>query len=271
MKTQTEILEFLDGLEIPIKPEPKVEVAANIAGFSVTTDSVVATATVSTDGTMSRIVVDWGDGKTDTLRHRPGIEVTPVAGGDEPLPPGTYRFRHAYAEPEDREPFEYFVLVRVDDRSGGVDFRIQRITLTPRYKVTNYPVSVSMASQCDSIFESSNEFDIYQLIDGQPVNYWRWEPSNNIYPVSFRLEGSGVSRELTLADRYVPVQLQLTERDPVYDDRLWASQNLSATYESEHVEYTVVDTASGCSVTVRYDREVKLMVPMPSGGPVVVA
>lgn len=83
-------------------PEPKVEVAANIAGFSVTTDSVVATATVSTDGTMSRIVVDWGDGKTDTLRHRPGIEVTPVAGGDEPLPPGTYRFRHAYAEPEDR-------------------------------------------------------------------------------------------------------------------------------------------------------------------------
>jgi hypothetical protein len=140
MENETGVIELLGNLEIPIESQPKGYAVARIVDFSITTDSVVATATILTDNTMSRIVVDWGDGEVDTLTYKPG-ELAPAAslfGEDDPLPPGTYRFSHAYDEPEDKQPFEYIVLVRVEDKDGSVDFRVARITLTPRYRVTNY-------------------------------------------------------------------------------------------------------------------------------------
>jgi hypothetical protein len=86
--------EFIRGLEVSVKPQRSQDIQASIASFSVTTDSVVATATVVTDGVMSRIVVDWGDGNRDTLNARPGHVVPP--GEIDPLPTGTYRFYHWY-------------------------------------------------------------------------------------------------------------------------------------------------------------------------------
>ena len=163
-------LSELVNVQVSVKPKPKKNIQAHILDFSLTSNSVVATATIRTDGIVRRIVVDWGDGKTDILNARPGIHV-PILPPQEPLPPGTYRFHHAYAEPSDKKPFDFFVLVRVED-ANGPDFRSQKITLTPRYRVTNFRTSVRLEDQCDSIFESSNEFDITQLVERgarQPV------------------------------------------------------------------------------------------------------
>lgn len=255
-------LSELANLRVSVRPKVKTNIQAHILDFSVTTDSVVATATIRTDGTMRQILVDWGDGKTDFLSSRPGVHL-PGSGPREPLPPGTFRFHHAYAEPEDRKPFDFFVLVRVED-ANGPDFRIRKITLTPRYRVTNFRTSVRLEDQCDSIFESSNEFDITQLIDGVPVNQWRWEPSNNLFPSPFfRLEGSLVSRELTLADPFVNVTLELIERDQFFDEHNSVNQSLGASLKSERFELAI---SGGCKVTAQWDRDVKLIVPLPSQG-----
>jgi hypothetical protein len=196
--------------------------------------------------------------------------VAPVFGEDDPLPSGTYEFHHAYEAPEDGAPFEYFVLARVEDRDGGVDFRIARITLTPRYRVTNYRTTVRLSSRCDAFYENENTFDIYQIVDGQTVRQWSWNPSNNFFGESqrFRLEGSGISRELTVEDGYVDVRLELIERDLWFDDHLMITQSLRAMLESERIERTISDQSNDCRVIVRWDREVQLIVPLPSGGPV---
>jgi hypothetical protein len=255
-------LSELANFRVSLQPKVKTNIQAHILDFSVTTDSVVATATIRTDATTRRIVVDWGDGKTDFLNARPGVHL-PGSRPQEPLPPGTFRFHHAYAEPEDKKPFDFFVLVRVED-ANGPDFRIRKITLTPRYRVTNFRTSVRLEDQCDSIFESSNEFDITQLIDGVPVRQWRWEPSNNFFPSpSFRLEGSLVSRELTLADPFVNVTLELIEDDPLFDDHHTVNQSLHASQSSERFD---VAASGKCKVVAQWDRDVQLIVPLPSQG-----
>ena len=228
---------------------------------------MVATATVQTDGTMRRIVVMWGDGTIDTLRHLPGIE---VAIGQEQLPPGTFKLSHAYREPEDKKPFTHVVIIRVEDAAGGVDFCVQQITLTPRYRVIQYRTILNLESQCDSIFENTSEFDIRLTVDQQLVATWHWEPGQSIFPGEFiMLDGSLVSRELTAADPPVQIHFAITERDPVWDDHLSASMTLSAHDVTERVSR--VTEGDGCKVRFSHDREVKLIVPLPPSGQVIVA
>lgn len=263
-KDQPRLRDFRGFTVVPVRPKGRPTTHALIRELSIDTNSVVATVTVRTDTVVKRVSVDWGDGKKDTVSTTPGgVAVFPPT---QPLPPGTYRLHHAYAEPADRKPFDFFVLVRVDDASGP-DFRIQKITLTPRYRVTNFRTSVALDSQCDSIFESSNEFDITQLVGGQPVNQWRWEPSNNIIPDTlFRLEGSLVSRELTVNDAEVDVFIDFIERDPLFDEHLGVNQSLHATQDSERIVRTIEDVdGGGCRVIVQWDRDVRLIVPLPPG------
>jgi hypothetical protein len=261
---------------VAVKPQPIPPRAANIRDCSITTDSVVATAIVKTDATMRRVVVQWGDGTINTLRSRPGLEV--ALGQSPQLPPGTYKLTHAYAGPEDRMPFERIVLIRVEDQAGGVDFCVRTITLTPRYRVTNYRTSLILGSKCDSWFENTSEFDITLYVEDSAVNTWRWEPwehaigSVGADETPFVLEGSLVSRELTVADGLVPVHLDIVERDPLIDEDLPnINQSLSVLGESGTLEGSVEETASGCKVRFRFDREVTLIVPLPSYGQAVVA
>ena len=59
MSNHSEALKLSNQLKV-LKPQPIPPTLANIAECSIATDSVVATATVRTDATMRRIVVDWG-------------------------------------------------------------------------------------------------------------------------------------------------------------------------------------------------------------------
>ena len=51
---------------------PRKNIAHNISSFKITTDSIVAKATVVTDTTTKRINIDWGDGQNDTIYLVPG-------------------------------------------------------------------------------------------------------------------------------------------------------------------------------------------------------
>jgi hypothetical protein len=252
---------------VVLKPQPARPKAALITQCSIATNSVVATATVQTDGTMRRIVVNWGDGTINTLRNRPGLD---VLVGQEQLPAGTYKLSHAYQEPEDKKPFNHVVIIRVEDAAGGVDFCVNQITLTPRYRVTQYRTRLNLESQCDSIFETTSEFDIRLTVDQQLVATWHWEPGQSILPSPvIVLDGSIVSRELTAADPPVYILLSLTETDPIWDDHISAAMTLSANDVSESISR--ITEGDGCKVRYAYDKEVTLLVPLPSYGQVVVA
>jgi len=252
---------------VVLKPQPARPKAALIAQCSIATNSVVATATVQTTGTMRRIVVNWGDGTIDTLRNRPGLD---VVIGQEQLPPGTYKLSHAYQEPQDKKPFDHIVVIRVEDAAGGVDVCVEQITLTPRYRVTQYRTRLYLESQCDSPFEQTSEFDIRLTVDQQHVATWRWETSQNIFPHDvIVLDGSIVSRELTAADPPVRINLSLTETDPAWNDHISASMSLSANDVSESVSRVV--EGDGCEVRYAHDKEVTLIVPLPPYGQMVVA
>lgn len=253
---------------VPLRPVPARQKAANIVQCTVATDSVVATVTVKTGGTMRRIVVQWGDGAVNTLRNRPGVEF--AIGQQHLLPQGTYKLSHAYEAPQDRKPFQQITLVRVEDVSGGVDFCINPITLTPRYSVVHYRTRLNLESQCDSAFESRSEFDIRLFVDQELVNTWRWEPGQSIVPeIPFVLEGSIFRRELTVADGVLSAHLELTETDPLFDDHLSAWMILSAMDVSGSISQVI--EGDGCKVRYSYDKEVTLIRPLPSYGQTVVA
>lgn len=250
---------------------------ANALQLSITTDSVVATATVTPSGAMKNLFIAWGDGATSSLSSRPGIPTPPVFGEqDNPLPAGTYRLSHAYAEPEDRRTFEYYILVRARDWDGGEELNFVKVALTPRYRVINYRTRVWLTGPCDSAFESTSEFDISQVVDGHERHRWHWEPSNNFFSESqaFVLEDSQLSRELTMDDPGVDVHFVFTETDPIQDDVLTFYAPLSAFQQTETVRTQVGDTGGiifgSCGFIATYDREVSLIVPLPSSGQEVV-
>jgi hypothetical protein len=256
-----------------VKPQAIPPKAANIAECTVTTDSVVATATVRVPGTMRRIVAQWGDGSVDTLHSTPGVPV--VVGSQPQLPPGTYQLAHAYQAPEDRNAFSHIVLIQVTDVSGGVDYCISPITLTPRYRVTNYRTRLSPGNGCDSAPESRSEFEATMHVDADITAFWQWvalEPgiTGLVGDDWYVLEGSVISRELTIADGPVSVFLNVVEKDPVFDDVLPSiGQDLRASYESGPVQGSVSGggvIGSPCTVHYRYDRQVTLLVPLPPAG-----
>jgi hypothetical protein len=257
----------LKDLVVTLKPQRVPPRAPNIAECSIVTNSVVATATIRLDGTMRRIIANWGDGTVNTLRYRPGLDA--MVGQDNQLPPGTYKLSHAYAAPEDRKPFDHVVLIRVEDASGGVDFCLQQITLTPRYRVIQYRTRLNLESRCDSSFESQSEFDITLYVDQDAIATWRWEPGESVIPsAEFVLEGSLVSRELTVADGTISLHFDIIERDPFFDDHVDIWTTLSANDVSERVSRET--EGDGCTIRYSYDREVTLLVPLPSYGQTIV-
>lgn len=279
------------ALLTPIEPSEGERPAARIVDFSITTDSVVATATVITDEATRRVEIDWGDGEEDVVNHRPGTLVRDPSGMiDDPLPEGTYELYHAYDAPEDGLPFERTVLLRVDDVDGGVDFEIQQVRLTPRYRVTHYPMTVRLAGPCDFGGQTS-EIDIEQVVGGNLVNEWHWEPSNNFFGESqrFRLEGSGVRREFEVPRNVGDVSsesvyFEFAETDPglalnpddkgTFSARLHLDPEGYTGYYSEGVEGRAhLSDAWGhsCDVICSYDKEMELMVPLPTSDPVVFA
>jgi hypothetical protein len=260
------------GDEISLEPVTRHPLAGELQ-FSITTDSVVATATVTPSEPMRKIFIAWGDGETSTLNWRPGIPTSPatvVGDGNGDLPAGTYRLIHRYPEPEDRMPVEYFAILRVNDQDGGEEVDIARVVITPRYRVTNYQTRVRLTNPCD-LGGGECEFYIDQYFDDVWINHWHWEPSNNFFGDSqyFVLENSQVSRELTVTDTPVYVVFNLTEVDPGPDTHGRFITSLSAIGDSQRVSAEVGGQSAlfgTFDIIATYDREISLIAPMPDSG-----
>ncbi len=265
-----------------LKPKEKRRKIAKIVDFFITTDSVVAKATFVTDIPPLYVELDWGDGKKDIVDYRLSHNFQHPSWGDS-LPPGTYEFYHRYdvsyiVNPNDiesvmPEPQEHVVYLKVTDSDGGIDFRTERINIVPKYRVQFYRLYIGLKSGCDPFYESGNEFSIAQTIDGELMNEWNWNPSNNFFfdRPTFALEGSQITREFEIIDPYafsnINMRFQFTEDDTFFDDYadIYYSILLINKTDEEYFRGRKEGTAVGdCEIMFAVDYEVNLLVPLPS-------
>ncbi len=267
-----------------LKPNAHNCAIERIVNFFISTDSVVAKATIVIDDETRRIELDWGDGTVDVINHRPGFPVLaqPVMGSS-PLPSGTYEIFHRYdvlytsspgTDTGDRPtPQEHVAALRVDDADGSVDFDTERFIITPKYRVTHYPMFVWIDDTCDAFWDPAHDFSIIQTIEGDVIHSWSWTPSNSFFGKSqgILLEGSQFSREYDIPPYFVYDQIQtrfdFTEDDLHWDDkvRVGVTMRLYHSNDEEIFSDRIEGEASGdgCTIHYAYTKEVQLLVPLP--------
>jgi hypothetical protein len=257
-----------------------------LESLSVTTDSVVATATIRYTGDPSTATVQWGDGTSST--RCPAGEPGPVHSGcfAKPWtagdPPGTIVLQHVYAAPANGAGFTVAVTAQLAGESTTV-----AVGVTPRYRVTQGTVSFSPLNHCDSIAEANTEWHISRGVTdrgpGAPDFHQEWdfdrttlgglsEPVVQL-PEFLALPGSAFSLELTATD-FPRVVYFTVEIDPVFDQFISPiTVDLNPLLGSRSFSQAVVETSplpftTACRVAYEGQIDVALLAPVLSGGPV---
>lgn len=261
-------LERVQVLE-PMEAAPEGD---GLSQFDVTTDSVVVTVLLSTAKRARRIFIDWGDDQSDTLVVRPGLpQESPL--GEDPLPVGSYEFRHAY-ELSSEQPFMRTFLVHVESADGTDEIRLKTVRLVPRFRVVQYRTYLDLEEPCD-ILNSSSELRVTQTVGDGAVKHWKWEPNSSFYPVRTVLEGSQFRVEMTAetdpdSGEYTPmfpVTLGFKEIDRgpnqygTHTSYIW-NYGIQERNGEDINTTAYVDKqpfGAGCSVRIRYDRVVTLI------------
>jgi hypothetical protein len=273
-----------DGpIEHPTPPRPTPP-PRQIESFSVSTDSVVATATLHYNGDPSTATVLWGDG-TSTSRCPPGQE-GPIHSGCMPDPfgtgdpAGTIVFKHRYAAPANGAPFT----VAITGKLGG-ESQTVAIGVTPRYKVTVSDIEFSPLDHCDTPVEQETEWQVSRAVFAQngsaivPRREWNLDHfvSNPLeahigwLPQFVVLPGSGFSVELKASD-HPDLGLFAAELDPVLDDvmqhRYLDLNPLDGTRSVELQTVEGFEPDYSCRAEYRFDVDVRVLEPgLDRGGP----
>ncbi|MEO5899104.1 MAG: hypothetical protein ABIR68_03095, partial [Ilumatobacteraceae bacterium] len=179
--------------------------------------SVMAAARVPYNGDANSVSITWGDGNT-TL----GAKATPGNG--------VLLFTHQYAVSADKLPF----IERVDVRSGG-EAAARFVQVVPRWAVVKGLDYFSPTEKCDSVFESTTEWQVTQEIhqgsvDG-PVVYskqFRFDRANRSNLELRPISASGYAAEMSMTDPTLIVDWHVVELDPFIDEDLrhsWADMH----------------------------------------------
>ena len=258
------------GARLPVvKP-----VAQLFTGLAVTTDSVVATATITYTGNPGTVSVQWGDNTTSARNLNSPLP--PVVGATQD-PPGTVIFKHAYAAPADGMSFVVAIVAMV-----GAEQQVRAATITPRFRVIQYQAYFSPLSHCDSAAEGYTEWRIQQTMESNgssgATKTWRqdrktatgWYGAYVDFQPDFNprvLEGSQFSQEMTMADAHVLARYKITELDPFFDDEAGTRKiDLHPSLGTRAVDLEF-DDDSGCKARITADVEVALLKPgLNTGG-----
>jgi hypothetical protein len=272
-----------DGpIERPTPPRPTPP-PRQIESFSVSTDSVVATATLHYNGDPSAATVLWGDG-TSTSRCPAGQE-GPIHSGCMPDPfgtddpAGTIVLKHRYAAPANGAPFT----VAITGKLGG-ESQTVAIGMTPRYKVTVSDIEFSPLDHCDTPVEQETEWKVSRTVFDQngsaivPRREWNFDhfvtnpPEAHIgwLPQFVVLPGSGFSVELKASD-HPDLGLFAAELDPVFDDvmrqRYLDLNPLDGTRSVSLQTVEGFDPDYSCQAEYQFEVDVRVLEPGLGGGP----
>jgi hypothetical protein len=233
----------------------------------VSTNSVVATATLSYSGAPPAVILDWGDGTSS----RPSPPTASLPG--QPVPgAGRVVFQHAY------EANGGAVSKRVSLLSTltGRELLARTIVILPRYRVTQQAIEFSPLNHCDSVFEDTTEWEVFTDGGVPPYKDWRFDrhtadrggvgvplPDFGVLP------DSAVSVETT-AGHAPRLGYSGWEEDPVRNDffdfqyinfePLLGSRSLTLTYQEKF--------GGDCRFQIRTSMVVELLKPGLVGPPV---
>jgi hypothetical protein len=216
----------------PLAPEQK---AMKLESFSVTTDSVVATANLVFNESHEIIRIWWGDeGENDqpeTIDLRKERLVL-----DNPASANSLRLQHAY----DVDSLRKIILVQTQDSQGKISWDTAVITLEPRYKFIIYPVKLEINSHLDTIFESDSELEVYMKVihNDQTIldEQWKADITTQVeigpfFPIFYTLEGSRVNLEISYHDDPIDIECRVKETDGLVKDVL------QSIWDFFHVEF----------------------------------
>lgn len=245
--------------------------ASLVQGFTITTDSVVGTATVRYGGS-GIVSVRWGDNQRSTYNSSspmPDGSITPSAG--------QVVFKHVYDLP-DGQPLSTVATASVES-GGTIDFESRPVTVTPRFLVSQYQALFTPLNHCDTAVEEYTEWRISQRIDGTTVKTW-WQDrdtgvgltgaeTGGVQPDFRPLEGSIVHREMVMADARVDMSYEVTELDEAFDDQAGV-KHFEMHPSIAPSSHTLDFAGDDCRAQVKTDTDVRLLKPGlgSAGGPV---
>jgi hypothetical protein len=253
-------------------PPPPPAGSSRLAGFAVTADSVVATATVGSAGPATDLTVSWGDGTVS----RPSP--LPVTSTRAPAPPpdGTFVFHHTYAAPADGSTFTRTVSASVPGEA-----RTAVVTVTPRYRVTQYTALFGPLRHCDTTPEIWTEWTVFQEAPSGAERHWDLTLETYYLTITdgrfhrpdfHPLPGSAVAMDLT-AGQAPRVRYHAVEHDLIVDDELGdVAVNLDPRLGSRRLNLDMIGgdplNPGTCLAEIIADVDVRLLAPGADSGPV---
>ncbi len=200
-----------------------------IDNFSISADSVVATAEVKVKNGVTLFRLDWGDGHVSRINLKSSVVVH--YGSTTVLEDGTYSLQHAYDVSDDGLQFQKVAMVTAQGPNNRSENRILSVAIRPKYQVWFSDVMIRLVDNADiSSFEIDTVWEIVQHRTrilhipqstyediGEPLK-WNFKLSQGSLPSAWhRLEGSRKSHNI-FKNESMYSSFHLVENDFYFDD-----------------------------------------------------
>jgi hypothetical protein len=232
-----------------------------VKGFTVTTNSVIGTATVNYSAGI--VTVRWGDGTRTTYDPRYPL----MFDSNITVTPGQVVMKHEY-QAGSGQPVTYIATASVE-ANGGSDFESRQVIVTPRYLVNQYGAFWSPLNHCDTEVETYTEWSLSQRVNNVLTRSWSEDrntgvdtfPGAELFSVDFRrLEGSQVTREMAMGDAPLVVKYEISERDEWFNDQL-GSKSLELHPSMQAGGVSLRFSGDDCEAEIKADVDVRLLKP----------
>jgi hypothetical protein len=244
------------GASASASAAPAVAPMSLASGLYLTSNSVMAGASVPYNGNPATVTVYWGDGT--------------LSGGSSGIPAsGALLFRHEYAPSASGAAF-YMLVTTV----SGAETVPRYLLVTPRYLVEKGLDYFSPLNHCDSFVETDTEWHVDQDLyrgdpETQPISSKDWDferaTGPNVIqnlPVFEPLADSGFSFEMTMADPSIYVWHHAQEIDLILDDHLnGGAYQVHPSFGSQFIDRQLSEFSGDCKAEIIADLTVTLLKP----------
>ena len=204
----------------PIFPEA---MAKKLVSFSVTVDSVVATATLVVDESHNHLSLHWGDDQVEVINLSQLRLLSSKAAGNQE--PNTLKFQHVYRPPLDSG--RKIITAVTKDSEEKKSYETIVVEVEQRYKLSFYSIILEFPEHLDSSFESISEVEARMIASqgGRIFFANNWKDDVLTAPqistgehIQWRLNHSNFVREITYSDEPICIGLSLVESDGFGDE-----------------------------------------------------
>lgn len=204
----------------PIAPEA---MAKKLVSFSVTVDSVVATATLIVDDSHKHLSLHWDDGQVEVINLSKLRHLSPRVGNNQE--PNTLKIQHVY-----RAPFDYgsrFINAVAEDSEGRRSSDSIVVDIERRYRLSFYSIILEFPHHLDSSFESFSEIEarMYAKHGGTVFFDKSWKDDvltapqiTTGAPITWRLNQSHFTRDISYSDAPIEIYFDMVEADGIGEE-----------------------------------------------------